>query len=385
MSSPSPRRIALLIDAAPGHGRGLVRGVADYAQTHTAWSFVLCRPNTANLGEHLAETDCAGAVAQVLDERIERELRSVSIPIVNVHDHNHHSSFPVVRFNDEAIGRVAFEHLAERGLERFAFVGRAAARYSEARRAAFIAAAEQAGAACQTYQPPGNDDHGRWIVMMNDLARWLLRLSKPIGVFTCDDERGRDALDAAQRAPVRVPDEVAVVAADDDELYHGLTTPPLSSVRLPAELAGYRAAEVLDALLAGRPGPAEPIELDPIGVRARQSSDILAMADRDIAAAVRYIRDHGERPMQVSDVLEAVTISRRSLERRFQQQLGRSPQAEIQRVHLQRARMLLAETDLPMQEVARRSGFKNADRLASVFREAEGTTPTRYRRQYRRP
>ncbi|NBB82731.1 MAG: substrate-binding domain-containing protein, partial [Alphaproteobacteria bacterium] len=347
-----------------------------------AWSFVLCGPHHAGLAEHLAETDCAGAIAQVLDEHIERELKAASIPVVNVHDRNHHSSFPIIRFNDQAIGRAALEHLAERGIERLAFVGRARARYSEARRAAFVAAAEQAGAECHVYRPR-QDNAGRWIVMMNDLARWLVGLAKPVGVFACDDACGRDVLDAARRAPVVVPDEVAVIAADDDELYHGLTSPPLSSVRLPAEMAGYRAAEVLDALLAGRPAPDGPIELDPIGVQGRQSS-ILAMADREIAAAVRYIRERGDRPLQVRDVLEAVTISRRSLERRFQQQLGRSPQAEIQRVHLQRARMLLAETDLSMQEVARRSGFKNADRLASVFREAEGATPTRYRRRYRR-
>ncbi len=377
----SPQRIALLIDAATGLGRGLLRGIADYARNGVRWVFVVRRPDLRGHADQLSEIDFAGVIAQVLDDAMQQQLQDLHVPVVNVHDRNSHSPFPLVRFNNAAIGRAAFEHLHERGLERVAFAGRSDARYSVARQEAFIDAAHRAGIACATYQ--ATDQSTRWLVEMNHLARWLVSLDKPVGVFACDDKYGRDVLEAATHAPVSVPDDVAVVAADDDNLYHGLTTPPLSSVRLPSEAAGKQAAQLLDQMLAGRSAPTEPIELDPIGVRARQSSDILAMADRDVVAAIRYIREHADRPIQVGDVLEAVTISRRSLERRFREQLGRSPQAEIQRVHLQQARQLLAETDLPMPEVARRSGFKNADRLAAVFRQIEHTTPTHYRRQYR--
>lgn len=376
-------RIALIIDAAAAPQRAIVRGIAEHARTGAGWSFILRPPDTPDLIEQIREADCAGAIAQVADDAMARQLIDLAIPVVNVDDRGAGDRLPTVRFNSEAIGQLAFEHLTERGLERLAYVGRPGTPRSDAQGQAFIDAARRAGMACQVYLPP-DDPPGRWLVELTHLARWLVALDKPVGVFACCDERARDVLDAAGRAPARVPDDLAVLGVNDDALYHGLTTPPLSSVRVPGETAGRRAAALLADLMRGKPAPTEPIELDPVGVSARQSSDIMALADPEVGAAVRYIRDNASRPIQVGDVLDAVTISRRSLERRFQQQIGRSPQAEIQRMRLQLARSLLAETDLAMPDIARRSGFKNADRLAAVFRQVEHTTPSHYRKQYRR-
>src|SRR5207249_2912841 len=132
-----------------------------------------------------------------------------------------------------------------------------------------------------------------------------------------------------------------------DDLLCELARPPLTSVIAPAEHVGYEAAALLDRLLAGQKPPERPLLFPPLGVVARQSSDLLAIEDAAVAAAVRFIRAHGHQPIQVRDVLEAVPVSRRSLELRFQKVVQRTLWEEIRRVHLERAKNLLGNTALP--------------------------------------
>jgi LacI family transcriptional regulator len=152
---------------------------------------------------------------------------------------------------------------------------------------------------------------------------------------------------------------------------------------MPGERVGYEAAGLLDQLLSGQTVREKQHTLPPIGVITRQSSDTLAIDDEDVAASVRFIRNNVGRPMNVDDILQDVQISRRSLERRFRQVLGRSPLEEIRRAHLERAQHLLAGTDLSMPAVAKKAGFISAERLSVIFRQETGMTPTSYRRQFR--
>jgi LacI family transcriptional regulator len=190
--------------------------------------------------------------------------------------------------------------------------------------------------------------------------------------------------EACQLADLRVPDDVAIVGVDDDDLLCELGRPSLSSVALPSEQIGAEAAALLERLLHGKPPPPGPILLPPREVVVRQSSDILAITDPDVAAAVRFIRNHGSRTIQVADVLEAVPVSRRGLEWWFRRIIRRGIWEEIRRVHLERGKTLLAGSELPMAEVARRAGFTDARQLSVVFRQETGLTPTAYRRQFRR-
>ena len=211
------------------------------------------------------------------------------------------------------------------------------------------------------------------------MARWLADLPKPVGLMACNDDRGREVLAACRQAKLRVPEEVAVVGVDNDELLCELSDPPLSSVALGAERAGFEAAALLDQLMAGRSKEPQRLVASALGVVARRSTDLSLHEDPEVAAAVKYIRDNAGRPIRVYDVVAGLGDARRTLEIRFQQALGRSIHAEIQRVRLERARRLLLETDLPLSKIAQASGFSSPSYLAAVFHRHLGVTPVKYR------
>jgi LacI family transcriptional regulator len=164
-----------------------------------------------------------------------------------------------------------------------------------------------------------------------------------------------------------------------------MTQPPLSSVATPAEQIGYEAAALLDRLLAGARPPRMPLLLPPSGVATRRSSELLAIDDQNVVAAMRFIRKHADRPLRVAEVLQQVPLARRTLERRCRLALGRGLGEEIRRAHLERACHLLAETDLPMKVLAKQAGFSDFRLMALAFHKKLGLTPTAYRHQLRQP
>jgi len=190
-------------------------------------------------------------------------------------------------------------------------------------------------------------------------------------------------LDACRRLGVPVPDEVAVVAVDNDELLCELAHPPLSSVIPNTRRTGYEAAALLDRLMNGGRARGETHLIPPLGVATRQSTDVLAIEDPHVSRAVRYIREHACDGINVRDVLRAVPQSRRLLEARFKKLLGRTPHEEILRVQLRRVKQLLTETDLPLETIAERTGFAHPEYLSVVFRREVGQPPSRYRAQGR--
>ena len=185
-------------------------------------------------------------------------------------------------------------------------------------------------------------------------------------------------------AGIRVPDELAILGVDDDDLLCRQSYPPLSSVRPAAEQIGFQAAQMLDELFAGKQIEDSPRRLAPIGVATRQSTDIMAVEDPELARALRFIRDSADQPIDVEDVLKQVPMNRRTLERRFRTVLGRTPLQEIRRVHIEQAKQLLVDTDLPTPNIAIASGFANASRLAIIFRKMTGMKPTEYRNKFRK-
>ena len=379
----TPERIALVVDANSAHGRGVLEGVAEFARGHDPWVFMLPIGLATHMTDRLKDIACDGIIAHVRSTAMADAIRRLKRPTVNIADDIRINAFPRVSYAQETAGRLAAEHLIERGLEHYAFVGPRRLVYAERRLAGFRTRIDKARSRLHVYRDLSPDgDHT--FAELTPLAWWLVSLPKPVGVFASDDERGCEVLQAAQLAPLSVPDELLVVGCGNDGLLANLATPSLSSVKLPSAQVGFEAGRLLQRLLQGGRAPADALQLEPVGVEARQSSELMAIDDPDVANALRFIRDNAHRPLQVGDVLDAVALSRRSLERRFQEHIGRSPQTEIQRVHVDRARTLLAETELPISEVAHNAGFRNADRLAAVFRRQVGLTPSDYRRQFRR-
>ena len=158
-----------------------------------------------------------------------------------------------------------------------------------------------------------------------------------------------------------------------------VSTPPLSSISVACERLGHEAAAMLHRMMGGHSPPSEPVLIAPHGVVSRQSTDVLAIDDRDLAQAIRFIREHACDGIAVSDVLRVVPLSRRAFEKRFLDRLGRTPHQEILRLKVARAEQLLAETDLSLAAIAERTGFRHAEYLSVAFKRATGRTPGRFR------
>jgi LacI family transcriptional regulator len=200
--------------------------------------------------------------------------------------------------------------------------------------------------------------------------------------MACSDSRAQRVLEACGRAGVMIPDQVAVIGSGNDETICEFCDPPLSSVVPGYRQVGYEAARMLDRLMRGAVAPSAPLYLKPLGVVTRQSTDVIAVEDPDTAAAVRFIREHACDGVRVQDVAEHCLLSRTELKRRFRRFLGRSVLDQIVRDRLNRAAQLLADTELPIAQIARLSGFSNQQRMGVVFRAKLGITPAQYRKQF---
>ena len=181
-----------------------------------------------------------------------------------------------------------------------------------------------------------------------------------------------------------VPEQVAVLAGDDDELLCETTTPPLSAIVTPAEQIGHEAAKLLHRMMDGDPPSRGEVLLSADQLNARGSTDTLAIKDQAIAVAIRHIRENIQSPsLQVSDIAALAGISRRALERRFHKLFGYGPAHEIQSTRCQLVRKLLRETDLSIADLAARSGYASQEYMIRAFKKDAGTTPLKYRKQVR--
>jgi LacI family transcriptional regulator len=377
------RRVALVVETAVAPRRRMLNGVARYIHEHEPWQVYLKPPGVEKSFEDwLRNWRGDGIIAAVapLETSI---FTDIGIPVVDVVGFLRHAHVPLVHTNDRSVGRLGAEHLVERGFRNLAFLAYPEMFWSADRRAGFEAVAREHGLACATFDLPwpsaGSGGPDSWEQQQARLVEWIRSLPRPVGVMASTDLLGQQFLEACQRAGVIVPEQVAVVGADDDEPVCRICFPPLSSVIINDDQRGYEAAAVLDRLMAGEPRPAGPVYVEPTGVTARASTDILAIDDEAIVAALRFVRDHACDGIGVDDVVAQVPVSRSVLERRFRRVVGRSINNEIIRVRLNRAVELLAETKLELKQVARKAGFVSTSYMSAVFRERLGRTPGSYR------
>ena len=382
-SSPKrmARRVALLMDMDLGCCRNLIRGIHAYALERQDW-VLRNSPCDLQVLSFLRDWRPDGIIATVFDRKIGRALVRLRRPVVDTAYTLDDLKLPVVDVDHVAVGRLAAEHLLERGYTRFGFLGSQSARYSLARAASYVQRlADHGHSASQCLVEYLYEDFATssWKKDEPQIQQWVRQLPKPVGIFACNDIAGRGLVDICRQLGLNVPRDVAILGADDDELESLLTVPPLSSVAIPAKRVGYEAARTLERMMAGEQA-GETFFLPPVRVIVRQSTDTRATDNPAIAEALQYIRAHAAQNIGVSEVAEAVGLGRRDLERKFRKLLGCSVLDDIRSVRVQRVRELLAGTNLAMPTIAARSGFSSAERMAVVFGQIAGMSPTAYRR-----
>jgi LacI family transcriptional regulator len=376
-------KVALIVETTLSPGRKILRGIARYAKEYGPWSiYHEPRGLDAAVPAWLRRWRGDGIIARMQSKQLARAIRETGLPAVDVLGMAHDPRIPLVTVDNRAISRLAVEHLLERGFRHFGCVGIRGINWSQQRRDAFVSSLAEAGCGCAVYHVPAHSrTYVDWEQNLDRLAEWIKQLPKPAGILVCDDLTGQKVLDSCRRVGVPVPEAVAVLGVDNDETVCAVCDPPLSSVDPDHSRVGYEAARLLDEMIGGAAPPRQPVFLDPLEVVTRQSTDILAIEDPDVAMAVGFIQGHAFADLRVDDVVEHVLLSRSALQRRFRDSLGRSVYGEIIRVRVKRACELLAETDMPIGLVAKKAGFRHQAYMGAVFQEKLGKTPGQYRKQ----
>lgn len=328
-----------------------------------------------------------GLIASLTTPEITEEISRFGLPLVDVFDWvDLPDDAYRVGIDDRAVGRMAATFLVGRGLRTFGFVGELSHGFARRRFEGFRDRLAEDGLQCQGYH--GAVHMSSWSLAdgakltEGPLAEFLRGLPAPAGVLAANDDVALQTLDSLKVAKRKVPDEVALLGVDDDALLCTLANPPISSIACFPERVGAEAGRILQMLLDGESCPRETL-LAPGGVVERRSTDLLAIDDQDVVQALRWLRDNAERPVQIDDLHEHLALSRRSLEMKFAKHLGRSPHEELTRLRVQRAQDLLRSSELPIQVIAKRSGFRHPGRLAATFQQTLGQTPTQYRSLFR--
>lgn len=283
-----------------------------------------------------------------------------------------------------AVGRLGAEYLMEQGFGRFAFVGDVwNSNWSLKRENGFVQRLADAGYGCEVYRIPTDEARRDWGVEQKNMAAWLAKLTKPVGVMASNDVRGRQILDTCSLARIHVPDQVAVIGVDNDELICSTTNPPMSSILRDTEGSGFYAARMLDRMMRGRRRRKETLHYGPLRVVGRQSTEKLQFSDRLAVKAVEFIRINSGIGMAVSDVVRHLKVSRRLAELRFRQAVGHSIHDELQRARLAQVRRLLQETDLSISEITSQCGYESESYLGLVFRKQLAMTMRQFRKNRR--
>jgi len=379
------RNIAILMNLSRLYDRQVIRGVSRYVHSHGSWRLYI-EESPADKIPSLAAWSGDGLIVDLDDSRVVQALGHFKVPIVGIGCVEKgvlgKLGISTVRTDDEMIGAWAAEHLLEKGLENFAYCGarcRALDKWSEVRRDSFCGRIADAGFKCSIFS--GRSYAARnWDLMQAELVRWLAKLARPVGVMTCNDSRGRHVLEACRALGFSVPEDVAVIGVDNDELMCELAEPPLSSIAQGTEQIGFEAAKLLGRLLDRRNRKASHIVVEPVCLVARQSTDLVAIKDELVSAAEQFIREHGCELIGVDDVVNYCGVSRSTVENRFKDCLGRTVHDEIQRVRLNNAKRLLTMSNLPLHVIAERSGYRSAHYMSAVFRREFDKTPGEFRR-----
>ncbi len=381
-------KVILLTETTHAYGRGLLRGIAKYSKLHGPWSFYREAPFYGHFKQfkyRLSELKKINADGIIIREptpdQIELFLR-IGLPLI-VSPNQVNPKIPTILTNAEKIGEFAAEHLLERGFKNFAYCGFKEMPWARNRYAFFAREIEQRNyhvntffSTVRTVVNPKEKDQTK-------LAHWLRSLPKPVGLLACNDDMGRIILEACKASMFSVPEEIAVIGVDDDDLTCELTDPPLSSIALHAEKAGYDAAALLDRLMHGEKMNGQIILQNPSHVVTRQSTDIIAVTDQDVAHALVYIREHYKDPITVDDVANEVNLSRRHLYKKFMESLGHSVHKEIKKTRIDYICKLLTESDLSIYQITMSLGFTGIEHIARYFQKEKGISPHEYRKKFR--
>jgi len=368
------RKIVMLVETSTFYGRSLIRGIIKYANIASCWVLYNEPRGLLEKLPRLDKWEIDGIIMRDTPENL--KLLKLHIPtVVSIRYQDKVLGVPNIIGNSDAIGKMAAEYFYNKGFRSFAFCGFDNFPWSKEREEAFRNSVCSKGS-IYIYRRPQYSDYER---ELNSIAQWLSTLPKPVGIMACNDIRGAHVTEACKLAQIEVPDEVAILGVNNDDLFCELASPPLSSIALNIHRAGQQAAMCLEEMMAGKKITEKRIMVEPEYVVTRKSTDILAIKDPNVTAALQFIKLNCKKFIQVDEVVEAVGINRRSLERYFKQYLNHTIHEEITRVRIEAISKMITETSLSIGEIATHMGFNNINHISRYFKASKGVTPHEFR------
>lgn len=373
--------ILLLIETFTEHGRGILRGINQCERENGPWSvFTEINLLSGSVPNWIKRWHGEGIISRSAGVEIERYLERTGLPMVELLGKQRSGKLKV-HSDGRAVGRLAAEHLIDRGLRRFGIFTIALPWWVTMMTDGFLETTGHDRCSVHVCAPKNTGLRPHW----NDfygakLTAWLKSLQLPIGIFTPSLDTARILLNTCREIDLAVPEQVAVITGDDDSCLCTISTPHLTAVRNATFQIGYRAASLLSEEIASPSPETKTLWIPPLGVTVRASTDVIAVDHADVVKAVQFIRDNFWRQISVIDVADHVALSRRTLERLFVKYLGHSPRAEIQRLQLNRSCELLTTSNLTVDQIAAKTGLKPGKYFYDFFRKMTGQTPNRFRK-----
>jgi LacI family transcriptional regulator len=390
-------KVALLIESSRKFGRDVLSGIARYVHVHGPWScYIEERELHGGIPNWLKQVPISGIIARIDGRRTANELLRLGRPVIDVRASVRCKQIPAFITNPRVVAQMAAEFFLQAGFRHFAFCGYPGVSFSDDRGAAFADYLATRGYVTHQFLPPrqsltaGRRGANSPLTLLQAIeqrglenekavAAWLRKQPHPLALLACNDICGQQVLNSCREHGVNVPGEVAVMGVDDDEVLCTISEPPLSSIKPDAERVGAEAAALLDAMMKGKAANPGLVEIPPLWIVERASTDVVAIEDAVTVRALRFIRNHVNEGINVKDVLAHVGCSRTDLGLRFRHWLNSSIRAEIVRLRIERACSLLCQTNLDLAEIARQSGFRDAPSFCRLFRNRLRQTPTQYR------
>ena len=380
------KHVLLMIETSRAHGRGMLEGIAQYIREKTHWKvFFEDRGVLEKIPSWVKNWHGDGIITRSRNSAFAAELHEKKLPIVELLGDDK-QFFADVTGNNGLEGGMVADHFWERGFRHFAFFCPDNTSWSKRRRDSFEKRLGEYGATCEVcrFSKAAMKDYRLNAILERSddyLENWLRSLPKPTGLFAAIDLHAAYILEACLNADIAVPEEIAILGCGNDKLHCSLFFPQLSSIDLNSRRIGYEAAQLLDKKMNGEVLPDLPIIVPPVGIVTRQSTDIIAVQDADVAKTLKNIRERFVEPIGVRQVIAGIGVSRRTLERRFQKWIGRTIESELIRVRLEQAKYLLRETNLQITAIGSYVGILDPQYFMRFFQRETGLTANQYRRQ----
>ena len=380
-------KILLLTDFSSGYSRNLLKGIVRYSKEVGNWSFqrmplyyrMLYGEN--GVVEWAKKWQADAIIAQLSDVNIEL-LNDLNIPIIvqNYRDRNKAvSNLTGDYFNT---GVMAAKFFLNRGYRNFAFYGFKGAIWSRERADGYSHEIEKQGYKLAVLEND-NKDKEEWSYNHTVLGNWLQSLPKPVALFACDDHFALQISETCNVYNINVPDDIAILGVDNDDLLCNISDPSLSSIVLDVENGGYNAGKLLHQLITKEITEPFNIVVNPLIIERRKSTEKYAVSDKNIRTILNYIEKNYANHLSVEELVKQVPLSRRVLEKKFKEETGESLYQYIQNYRIDQFTRLLITTDYSLFEAALQSGFENYKNVSRIFRKYKSLSPAEYRKRYK--